>query len=56
VRERALTFDNTSFNSALKEVGDVQNWAKAVENDMVIVANALDAMRSPASPHVHTTQ
>ncbi|XP_025903151.1 biogenesis of lysosome-related organelles complex 1 subunit 1 [Nothoprocta perdicaria] len=31
-----------SFNQALKEIGDVENWARSMELDMRSVAAALD--------------
>ena len=31
-----------SFNHALKELGDVENWARAIETDMVAIASALE--------------
>lgn len=30
------------FNEALKETGDIQNWAEAIERDMKEIAAALD--------------
>ncbi|XP_054165629.1 biogenesis of lysosome-related organelles complex 1 subunit 1-like [Oppia nitens] len=31
-----------NFNKAVKELGDVQNWAKAIEHDMRTVSSALE--------------
>jgi hypothetical protein len=30
------------LNAALKELGDVKNWAQAIEKDMVTVADTLE--------------
>jgi len=31
-----------SFNSSLKELGDVQSWAQSIEGDMRAIAGALE--------------
>ena len=31
-----------SFNKSLKQLGDVENWARAIESDMRIVSSSLE--------------
>jgi len=39
-----------SFNHTLKELGDVENWAKSIETDMVGIASALEYAYKGAGP------
>jgi hypothetical protein len=32
------------FHQALKDLGDVENWAKAIESDMAFIHSSLDAL------------
>lgn len=41
------------FHHALKNLGDIENWARAIESDMTFISSSLDGlqqrMRSPSS-------
>ncbi|KAJ2815917.1 hypothetical protein IWW50_006675, partial [Coemansia erecta] len=38
------------FNGALKELGDVQNWAQVIERDMLDVAATLEVVHASLNP------
>ncbi|KAI9502334.1 hypothetical protein GGI26_004920 [Coemansia sp. RSA 1358] len=38
------------FNGALKELGDVQNWAQVIERDMLDVAATLELVHKSLNP------
>ena len=43
-----------AFHQSLKALGDVENWAKAIESDMAFIHNALEGLHhgqpAPAAP------
>ncbi|XP_039547197.1 biogenesis of lysosome-related organelles complex 1 subunit 1 [Rhinichthys klamathensis goyatoka] len=40
-----------NFNQALKEIGDVENWARSIEMDMRTIATALEYVhKGPVQP------
>ncbi|KAJ2236550.1 hypothetical protein IWW45_001718, partial [Coemansia sp. RSA 485] len=39
------------FNDALKELGDVRNWAQVIERDMLDVAATLELVHSSLHPN-----
>ncbi|KAG0321067.1 biogenesis of lysosome- organelles complex 1 subunit 1 [Podila horticola] len=39
----------SQFDSALKELGDVQNWVQVIEKDMEQVTRALEESKAPES-------
>ncbi|KAJ1646132.1 hypothetical protein J3B02_000526 [Coemansia erecta] len=43
------------FNDALKELGDVRNWAQVIERDMLDVAATLELVHSSLHPGNATT-
>ena len=44
------------FHQALKQLGDVENWARAIESDMMFISSSLDGLQqrhreeAPAAP------
>lgn len=44
------------FNNALKEIGDVENWAQVIENDMKEVSSALEHVYRLSNPSVTNTE
>ncbi|CAM9537495.1 biogenesis of lysosome-related organelles complex 1 subunit 1 [Lampetra fluviatilis] len=41
-----------NFNQALKEIGDVENWARSIEMDMRTIATALEYAYKGSTPAV----
>ncbi|KNC81346.1 hypothetical protein SARC_06320 [Sphaeroforma arctica JP610] len=39
-----------SFNDALKEIGDVENWARVMENDLKIIADVVKQVNKEPEP------
>ena len=35
------------LNSSLKEIGDIENWARVMEDDVVAIAATLEAIHAP---------
>ncbi len=35
------------FHQALKALGDIENWAKAIESDMAFISSSLDGLQAP---------
>ncbi|KAJ1935020.1 hypothetical protein FBU59_005513 [Linderina macrospora] len=44
------------FNGALKELGDVRNWAQVIERDMLDVAATLELVHGSLNPPLQTDQ
>ena len=40
----------SGFHDALKSLGDVENWAKAIESDMAFIHSSLDALHHAQPP------
>ena len=38
------------FHQSLKALGDVENWAKAIESDMAFIHSSLDALQHGTTP------
>ncbi|KAH3758486.1 RT14 protein [Pelomyxa schiedti] len=38
------------FNRAMKEIGDIENWAKTIDDDMRLILSTLEDARNPSVP------
>eukprot|EP00727_Mastigamoeba_balamuthi_P003741 m51a1_g13364 putative biogenesis of lysosome-related organelles complex 1 subunit 1 (122) ;mRNA; f:1547-2049 len=36
------------YNRAMKELGDIENWARVMEQDLLAITTALEAIHSPS--------